>query len=129
MLYKILRTISNSSHAIQSFRSIYIDVFNSLQNMHNCIVLYSSILFPNSTDAGKSIWSTWSSYGPCDSACNKLRQRFCSHRDMQQCPSVNEYGVAQESIKCSDAECYGTTKDTSLLHQISTSVHIQLRNQ
>eukprot|EP00112_Aurelia_sp_Birch-Aquarium-sp1_P014794 Seg3210.1 transcript_id=Seg3210.1/GoldUCD/mRNA.D3Y31 product="Zinc metalloproteinase nas-6" protein_id=Seg3210.1/GoldUCD/D3Y31 len=53
----------------------------------------------------KSIWSTWSSYGPCDSRCFRTRQRFCSHPDLNECPTANSYGVAEEQVTCSDAEC------------------------
>eukprot|EP00795_Rhopilema_esculentum_P015056 gene15056-6221_t len=55
---------------------------------------------------GVSIWSRWSSYGPCDQRCYKTRQRFCSDPDLSNCGGANIHGVIEDQLKCSDAECY-----------------------
>ena len=63
---------------------------------------------------GVSIWSRWSSYGPCDQRCYKTRQRFCSDPDLSNCEGANVHGVIEDQLKCSDAECYGKQHKTYL---------------
>lgn len=62
-------------------------------------------LYDCSTNAGQ--WSSWSNFGPCSTYCYKERQRFCTSSDFNKdCPGADQYGVQQESIKCSNSECY-----------------------
>jgi len=53
-------------------------------------------------------WSSWSNYGPCSTYCLKNRQRFCTSSDFSKdCPGADQYGVQQESVQCTNSECYG----------------------
>ena len=54
------------------------------------------------------VWSSWSGYSPCSSACMKYRQRFCSSNNRAiDCPAADRYGIETERLKCSDEECFG----------------------
>eukprot|EP00794_Sanderia_malayensis_P014216 gene14216-15699_t len=52
-----------------------------------------------------SIWSRWSEFSPCDTYCDKRRQRFCSHDDLTQCINADEHGIITETVRCTEAEC------------------------
>jgi len=57
--------------------------------------------------ATTSGWSSWSNYGPCSTYCLKNRQRFCTSSDFSKdCPGADQYGVQQESVQCTNSECY-----------------------
>ena len=48
-------------------------------------------------------WSSWSNFGPCyeDSyRCLRDRQRYCSHKDRNNCPGANNYGVQKQTKPC-----------------------------
>ncbi|XP_068750270.1 MAM and LDL-receptor class A domain-containing protein 2-like isoform X2 [Montipora capricornis] len=51
-------------------------------------------------------WSSWSSFGPCDDQCVHYRQRFCSSRDLNNCPEADRYGIETDVQKCSDEKCF-----------------------
>ena len=65
-------------------------------------------LFPLK-DAGKSIWSEWSQFSPCDKDCWKFRQRFCADPNHGKCTGADKFGVQTEKVKCAEdaTECYG----------------------
>ena len=53
-------------------------------------------------------WSKWSDFGPCDSQCLHVRQRFCTAEDRKtKCPEANVYGIQTDTAKCSDDKCHG----------------------
>nr|QNH72426.1 toxin candidate TRINITY_DN37054_c0_g1_i2 [Pachycerianthus maua] len=51
-------------------------------------------------------WSSWTSYGPCDTKCGKTRQRYCLSTDYSTCPGANSYGTQTETSNCTQEECY-----------------------
>jgi len=60
----------------------------------------------NKANDTKSYISSWTVFGPCNSACTKKRQRFCANADLSVCPRVNANGVEEEVVPCTDQECY-----------------------
>lgn len=55
-------------------------------------------------------WSSWSDFGPCDSKCYKVRQRFCGELDRSACKGATSSGLQDDQQKCPDAECNGKEK-------------------
>ncbi|XP_048582934.1 MAM and LDL-receptor class A domain-containing protein 2-like isoform X2 [Nematostella vectensis] len=66
-------------------------------------ILELNILYDCATPTGG--WSSWGSYGPCDSSCHKYRQRFCTNTNLTECPGVNMYGIETDMVQCPQAEC------------------------
>nr|QNH72423.1 toxin candidate TRINITY_DN36730_c0_g1_i5 [Pachycerianthus maua] len=50
-------------------------------------------------------FSRWSAFGPCDTECNKFRQRYCLANNIVHCPGANQNGIQIQSMKCSHTEC------------------------
>merc|ERR1712048_166201 len=56
-------------------------------------------------------WSDWSSFGPCDTDCNKMRSRFCMDpTDRTKCPNPTNtamlgWGIDEQKEKCTFSEC------------------------
>eukprot|EP00794_Sanderia_malayensis_P004747 gene4747-5371_t len=56
-------------------------------------------------DGGMSLWSEW---GPCLSSgeqFKRYRQRYCFDKNVTNCPGVNSYGIARESITVNCSQC------------------------
>lgn len=48
-------------------------------------------------------WSSWSNFGPCyeeSYRCLHDRQRYCSHKNRNNCPGANNYGVQKQTKPC-----------------------------
>ena len=53
-------------------------------------------------------WSSWSTFTPCNAACEKTRERFCSSANVtRDCPGVSSHGVEEEIVVCPVDECSG----------------------
>ena len=60
---------------------------------------------PVATNVG---WSSWSTFSPCNAACQMKRERFCtSSNATRDCPGSNSHGVEEEIVLCSVAKCKG----------------------
>ena len=88
-----IRSITNPSLRLgqrNRFSQLDIDEVNELYDCY-------------STNVG---WSSWSTFTPCNAACETKRERFCtSSNATRDCPGSTSHGVEEEIVLCSVAKC------------------------
>jgi hypothetical protein len=74
-------------------------------NISNMVIHHQKCFARVATSTG---WSSWSTFTPCNSACQKKRERFCtSSNATRDCPGINAHGVEEEVVVCSVVDCEG----------------------